>query len=297
MFDMSIRFTNIAVENYYISYGWALFAAFKQNMQKPYPIFYQQLTRYPKVVCEVLPRVAVFWHASCSYPNRLTATNNPAVIPAIIRRNKMKRSMILLAAMAVVMFTAQVYATTIQSLNISSVNVVDTTGKLTIGTVGYPTPNPISFTATGSSGAQSVALFSLDYSNDLTGDVNGQLKVTVNFSDFSLPTDTGTVAIDANYDWYWFFYRNSPDSVTIHFTNDPVNVNFGYNNTGSLSFNLPDTITFAASDSAKIVSGIFTLNSVPDTAPGPTPTPEPTSLLLLGSGLVGIVAFARRKKA
>lgn len=68
-----------------------------------------------------------------------------------------------------------------------------------------------------------------------------------------------------------------------------VNVRLGEANfyhTGTFCLDLPPEVTFISA------SGVF----LTDTGPGPSPTPLPGTLLLVGSGLAGILGLSRRRQ-
>ena len=44
------------------------------------------------------------------------------------------------------------------------------------------------------------------------------------------------------------------------------------------------------------INSITYTDTIPDTTPGPDPVPEPSTILLLGSGLAGLVFYRRKKK-
>lgn len=84
---------------------------------------------------------------------------------------------------------------------------------------------------------------------------------------------------------------NSP--VTTTFDLEGLGVFTAWKGGENLNLSLSYNQGTGPSNTLTMVSSVFNLNY--ENGAGPDPVPEPTTMLLLGSGLVGLVGFGRRK--
>jgi len=138
-----------------------------------------------------------------------------------------------------------------------------------------------------------VKLFSVSRSANLPGstaDVSGQLLVTLLFTNPNFGTDPvalGTFSID--------FRSNHEDKVEIDMPTSTPTFAFslpGYNSDGLVRIDWENCDSFWTGDSDTLTADFKLL-----ACPTPAPVPEPASLVLLGTGImgIGIISFRRKK--
>jgi hypothetical protein len=223
----------------------------------------------------------MLWHRDCFYTKKNKVIINKNIVP--LREHEMKKTMIGLAALLLLLGVVGIASAstmfTFSNVSISpSSNSSDLTWSTTVTPGASTTPIAVGQTIDFVYGHFITQDFSLD-NNDLS-DTDG---LTASFN--IVPpgsTESGDAVVEAYQTWFWIW---STDYMKVDFDNTWTNVAFGNGGSYGVKFN----------DLTITCDGTYDLTASIKLYSDSTTVPEPGTMVLLGSGLVGLVGIAKRK--